>query len=203
MGVAVFPAGWSASEVRAVCGPTARQYHMGECEVRWAFVLAIIGVLDAAVLAALAFVLATRHVKLQPEPEPLYGGSVYKGTMPSTVQGSTMHGTLPGSMQGTMQRTMPGPMQGGTMQRQVLRQPLQSQSLQQSPQSPLQPSQQPPLPLPPPPHHQQHRRSAASPPPPPHHHHSAPRLLLPGSAPANAPLPGIPLLLLLLHCLPV
>lgn len=86
VGVAVFPAGWSASEVRAVCGPTARQYHVGECEVRWAFVLAIIGVLDAIVLAALAFVLATRHVKLQPEPEPLYGGSVYKGTLPPQQQ---------------------------------------------------------------------------------------------------------------------
>lgn len=95
VGVAVFPAGWSASEVRAVCGPTARQYHVGECEVRWAFVLAIIGVLDAIVLAALAFVLATRHVKLQPEPEPLYGGSVYKGQMNTGFVGDA--GSLAGS----------------------------------------------------------------------------------------------------------
>ena len=40
--------------------------------------LAVIGVVDAAVLSALAFVLATRHVNAYP-PEPVYGGSVYKG----------------------------------------------------------------------------------------------------------------------------
>ncbi|KAK7065634.1 LHFPL tetraspan subfamily member 5 protein, partial [Halocaridina rubra] len=81
VGVVVYPASWSASEVIDVCGPTARQYNVGECEIRWAYILAIIGVLDATVLSALAFVLATRHVKLQPEPEPIYGGSVYKGQM--------------------------------------------------------------------------------------------------------------------------
>lgn len=75
----VFPVSWSADEVREVCGPTARLFNVGECEIRWAYILAIIGVFDAVVLAALAFVLATRHVKLQPEPEPLYGGSMYKG----------------------------------------------------------------------------------------------------------------------------
>ncbi|KAG0712134.1 LHFPL tetraspan subfamily member 4 protein [Chionoecetes opilio] len=95
VGVAVFPAGWSASEVRAVCGPTARHYHVGECEVRWALVLAVIGVLDATVLATLAFVLASRHVKLQPEPEPLYGGSVYKGQMNTGFVGDV--GSLAGS----------------------------------------------------------------------------------------------------------
>ena len=36
----------------------------------WEFVLAIVGVLDAIVLAMSVFVLATRHVKLQPEPKP-------------------------------------------------------------------------------------------------------------------------------------
>ncbi|XP_069971348.1 LHFPL tetraspan subfamily member 3 protein [Penaeus vannamei] len=81
VGVVVFPTGWEAGEVREVCGPTARPFNVGACEVRWAYILAIIGVLDAVVLSALAFVLATRHVRLQPEPEPVYGGSVYKGQM--------------------------------------------------------------------------------------------------------------------------
>ncbi|XP_045598339.1 LHFPL tetraspan subfamily member 3 protein [Procambarus clarkii] len=95
VGVVVFPAGWAAGEVREVCGPTARQYNVGECEVRWAYILAIIGILDAAVLSALAFVLATRHVKLQPEPEPIYGGSVYKGQMNAGFVGDA--GSLGGS----------------------------------------------------------------------------------------------------------
>ncbi|XP_068219869.1 uncharacterized protein [Palaemon carinicauda] len=49
--------------------------------MRWSYILAVIGVLDATVLASLSFVLATRHVKLHPELEPIYGGSVYKGQM--------------------------------------------------------------------------------------------------------------------------
>ncbi|XP_068218964.1 LHFPL tetraspan subfamily member 3 protein [Palaemon carinicauda] len=81
VGVVVFPAGWSAEQVREICGPAARPYNLGECEMRWSYILAVIGVLDAAVLASLSFVLATRHVKLHPEPEPIYGGSVYKGQM--------------------------------------------------------------------------------------------------------------------------
>ena len=75
----MFPLGFSAGEVREVCGPTARQWNVGECELRWAFLLSIIGIFDAIVLSALAFVIATRTVKLQPIPEPIYGGSMYKG----------------------------------------------------------------------------------------------------------------------------
>uniref|UniRef100_A0A2P2HZ64 Tetraspan membrane protein of hair cell stereocilia homolog n=1 Tax=Hirondellea gigas TaxID=1518452 RepID=A0A2P2HZ64_9CRUS len=68
--VCVYPLGFSSSEVRHLCGPTARQYNVGECSIRWAYVLAIIGVFDAVVLAALALVLATRTVK--PQHESIY-----------------------------------------------------------------------------------------------------------------------------------
>ncbi|XP_047117968.1 LHFPL tetraspan subfamily member 3 protein [Schistocerca piceifrons] len=78
-GVAVFPAGWDAAEVRAMCGPAAGLYQLGACGLRWAFLLALIGCLDAAILAALAFILATRHVRLQPEPAYANNGSLYKG----------------------------------------------------------------------------------------------------------------------------
>lgn len=61
--VCVYPLGFSSTEVRHLCGPSARQYNLGECGIRWAYVLAIIGVFDAVVLAALALVLATRTVK--------------------------------------------------------------------------------------------------------------------------------------------
>jgi len=80
-GILVFSAGFEDPEIRKVCGPTARMFNVGECGLRWAYILAILGVLDAIVLSALAFVLATRHVKLQPHPEPIYGGSMYKGQM--------------------------------------------------------------------------------------------------------------------------
>ena len=81
-GILLFSSGFEDAEVRKVCGPTARMFNVGECGLRWAFILAILGVLDAIVLSALAFVLATRHVKLQPQPEPIYGGSMYKGNFP-------------------------------------------------------------------------------------------------------------------------
>lgn len=77
VGVVTYPAGWDAAEVRQTCGPRANRFELGECGLRWAYLLAAIGCLDAAILAALAFILATRHVRLQPDPG--YSGSLYKG----------------------------------------------------------------------------------------------------------------------------
>ncbi|XP_076068176.1 LHFPL tetraspan subfamily member 3 protein-like [Oratosquilla oratoria] len=83
VGILVFPVSWDSPEVREVCGPSARIYNLGECGLRWAFFLAVIGVFDAVVLAALALILATRTLKPQVQPEPIYvsNGSVYKGQM--------------------------------------------------------------------------------------------------------------------------
>lgn len=39
----------------------------GECGIRWAFILAIVGIFDAFILAILALVLSTRQAKLLPE----------------------------------------------------------------------------------------------------------------------------------------
>ncbi|XP_037966846.2 LHFPL tetraspan subfamily member 3 protein [Plutella xylostella] len=65
-GVCVFPAGWGEGAVQETCGPAADQYHLGHCHIRWAYMLALVACLDGAVLCALAFLLATRHVTLQP-----------------------------------------------------------------------------------------------------------------------------------------
>lgn len=56
-----------ASEVRLTCGPQADRFYLGSCTIRWAYVLAIIGLLDGTVLAVLGFVLGSRHVKLSDE----------------------------------------------------------------------------------------------------------------------------------------
>lgn len=76
-GAVVFPAGWDVAEVRLTCGAAAGRYALGECSVRWALVLAVIGALDGAILAILAFILATRHVRLR--AEPLNATLPYKG----------------------------------------------------------------------------------------------------------------------------
>ncbi|XP_058802094.1 LHFPL tetraspan subfamily member 3 protein [Phymastichus coffea] len=77
VGVCVYPLGWDSPLVRAICGAAATRYNPGACAIRWAIPLASIAALDAATLAALAFILASRHVKLQ--PEPFNNGSLYKG----------------------------------------------------------------------------------------------------------------------------
>lgn len=66
-GVLIFPAGWDSPTVKEVCGPEAGSYNVGQCSIRWAYILAIIGVVDCLVLSILAFVLGTRHTKLMPD----------------------------------------------------------------------------------------------------------------------------------------
>lgn len=76
-GCAAFPAGWDEDNVRKVCGPSDK-YSLGVCGIRWAYLLATIGCLDAVILATLAFILATRHVRLQPDPH-YAPASLFKG----------------------------------------------------------------------------------------------------------------------------
>ncbi|XP_073836562.1 tetraspan membrane protein in hair cell stereocilia isoform X2 [Musca autumnalis] len=72
-----FPFGWNSDDFRKVCGPDANRFELGLCGIRWAYPLAIIGCIDGVVLATLAFILATRHVRLQ--PDPMYQNSLFKG----------------------------------------------------------------------------------------------------------------------------
>lgn len=81
-GALCHPLGWGAPAVRRACGPSAGAYAPGACSPRWALALALAGACDALALAGLAFVLATRHVKLQAD-DGIYNrpGSVYKGKL--------------------------------------------------------------------------------------------------------------------------
>ncbi|KAI1296572.1 LHFPL tetraspan subfamily member 4 protein [Halotydeus destructor] len=75
VGVLIFPAGWDAPAIKEVCGPDADNYGPGECSIRWAYMLAIIGVIDCTVLSILAFVLGARYVKMLPDQYLPSGGS--------------------------------------------------------------------------------------------------------------------------------
>jgi hypothetical protein len=94
VGVVTYPAGWDASEVKRTCGTSAGRYELGECGLRWACLLAVIGCLDAIILAALAFILATRHVRLQAEPGYTANGSLYKGEYGPLSSEGTVGGEL-------------------------------------------------------------------------------------------------------------
>lgn len=80
VGVLIFPAGWDAPIIKEVCGKEADNYGSGQCGIRWAYILAMIGVVDCAVLSLLAFILGTRYVKLLPD-QYIPNGSVYKGKL--------------------------------------------------------------------------------------------------------------------------
>ena len=64
LGVVIYPSGWDHPVVRSVCGQDAVKYYPGGCGIRWAYILAILGLFDAIVLSALAFVLGTRYIRL-------------------------------------------------------------------------------------------------------------------------------------------
>eukprot|EP00062_Callorhinchus_milii_P006687 gi/632947489/ref/XP_007889071.1/ PREDICTED: lipoma HMGIC fusion partner-like 3 protein isoform X1 [Callorhinchus milii] len=63
----IFPDGWDSDEVKRMCGEQTDKYTLGACSVRWAYILAIIGILDAMILSFLAFVLGNRQDGLLPE----------------------------------------------------------------------------------------------------------------------------------------
>lgn len=57
----IFPSGWDHQQVKRLCGDVADQYKLGYCGLRWGYILAILGIFDAALLAILAFVLASKR----------------------------------------------------------------------------------------------------------------------------------------------
>ncbi|XP_029010911.1 LHFPL tetraspan subfamily member 3 protein isoform X2 [Betta splendens] len=62
----LFPDSWENPEMRALCGDSVASFSPGNCSVHWAYILAILGILDAVILATLAFVLANRQDALLP-----------------------------------------------------------------------------------------------------------------------------------------
>lgn len=63
----IFPDGWDAETIRDMCGSKTGKYSLGDCSVRWAYILAIIGILNALILSFLAFVLGNRQTDLLQE----------------------------------------------------------------------------------------------------------------------------------------
>ncbi|OCT85899.1 hypothetical protein XELAEV_18024068mg [Xenopus laevis] len=57
----IFPNGWDSETIRDMCGDKTGKYSLGDCSVRWAYILAIIGILNALILSFLAFVLGNRQ----------------------------------------------------------------------------------------------------------------------------------------------
>ncbi len=67
MGCMIYPDGWDAPEVKRMCGERTDKYTLGNCTIRWAYILGIVSILDAALLALLAFTLGNRQDNLLPD----------------------------------------------------------------------------------------------------------------------------------------
>lgn len=61
LGCMIYPDGWDSDAVRRMCGKQTDKYSLGACSMRWAYILAIMGILDALILSFLAFVLGNRQ----------------------------------------------------------------------------------------------------------------------------------------------
>ncbi|XP_041350056.1 LHFPL tetraspan subfamily member 3 protein-like isoform X2 [Gigantopelta aegis] len=61
----VYPNGWDDPQVVSICN--SQTYGIGSCGIRWAYILAIVLIFDAFILATLAFILAAKQAKLLPE----------------------------------------------------------------------------------------------------------------------------------------
>ncbi|KAK2182123.1 hypothetical protein NP493_366g02091 [Ridgeia piscesae] len=75
LGCIIYPVGWNNVSVQGVCGASAAVFQIGQCGIRWAYILAIIGIFDIFVLAVLAFVLASRQAKW-PQAAPIYKSEI-------------------------------------------------------------------------------------------------------------------------------
>ncbi|XP_031555610.1 LHFPL tetraspan subfamily member 3 protein-like [Actinia tenebrosa] len=62
----IYPGGWDVPEVREICGQNADSYKTGNCEVRWAFGIAIIAMFDAFILALLSYFFIEQRVVSRP-----------------------------------------------------------------------------------------------------------------------------------------
>ncbi|GLD64967.1 LHFPL tetraspan subfamily member 5 protein [Lates japonicus] len=67
IGCMIYPDGWDSEEVKRMCGQRTDKYTLGNCTVRWAYILAIISIMDSLILSFLAFSLGNRQDKLLPE----------------------------------------------------------------------------------------------------------------------------------------
>jgi len=125
IGILCFPAGWDHEQVRGICGKESKDYFLGLCGIRWAFVMAFICVIDAFILSILAVVLSKR--KVEPLPPHVSSSNIYKGELnggyisdSQSLAGSRKSLTMPSVMMVPhphfqMPPPQPPPTPGGTL----------------------------------------------------------------------------------------
>lgn len=90
LGCVIFPAGWDHMYVRRICGDGVGDYDIGECEMRWAYILPIVGFFVILMLAIMAFCLACNQPRrwknrdvIKRASKPVYVTDAKDGTVSS------------------------------------------------------------------------------------------------------------------------
>lgn len=65
--IIIYPFGFDDNKVRFVCGLEANDYNIGTCQIRWAYILAVIALFNVSVLGLLGLFLALK----QPKPDTM------------------------------------------------------------------------------------------------------------------------------------
>ena len=61
LGCVIYPNNWDDPKIVDIC-ETSKSYSSGKCRIKWAYILAIIGIFDILFLAILALVMSRRQV---------------------------------------------------------------------------------------------------------------------------------------------
>ncbi len=65
----IYPSGFDNSTIRSVCGSNVNDYYIDTCQVRWAYILAIIAFFNILILALFAFLLAIKQPNIESRQE--------------------------------------------------------------------------------------------------------------------------------------
>ncbi|CAB1353300.1 unnamed protein product [Coregonus sp. 'balchen'] len=75
----IYPDGCDSEEVKRMCEQRTDKHTLGNCTVRWAYILAIISIIDSLIHSFLALSLGNRQDQLLPDIYQLEGKEKDKG----------------------------------------------------------------------------------------------------------------------------
>ena len=95
----IYPSGFDNDTIRSVCGSNVNDYYIDTCQVRWAYILAIIAFFNILTLALFAFLLAIRQPNTETAQQPI--NQEYAASRYGEINGAFDQRTFP---EQTMQR---------------------------------------------------------------------------------------------------
>ncbi|CAF2664538.1 unnamed protein product [Rotaria sp. Silwood2] len=76
IGLIVYPAGFDNDTIRLVCGQNVNNFYIDTCQIRWAYILAIIAFCNILILAILAFLLGMKQPNIEAKRKVIHQKNV-------------------------------------------------------------------------------------------------------------------------------